>query len=320
MDTPSEKTLPHADAAQTECSQSSQTRGQIGVLATPSTDGFTINAGPAVYRVDRATGRIASIQHNGREWLAAPLAPCFWRVPTTCDLGWKMDSKLAVWKTAGETARAETVTCTPEADGTVRIHAALTLSAGNSRAGLSYRFAPDGTVRIDMTLTPSGDDLPLIPRIGLCTELCEGIERIRWYGRGPQECYADRESGATVGLYSCRPAGFAVTYTIPQENSNRTGIRWIRFETTDGAGLCATAVDATLATGAVPHRMADMESRRHPHEVPSSKTLTIHLDYAQMGVGGDSGWGLMPHSEYCLSPDRTWRLSLRLTPLPGVNV
>jgi beta-galactosidase len=34
-----------------------------------------------------------------------------------------------------------------------------------------------------------------------------------------------------------------------------------------------------------------------------------------MGLGGDCGWGLMPHPEYLLPADRDYAWSLRLMPL-----
>jgi len=54
-----------------------------------------------------------------------------------------------------------------------------------------------------------------------------GFETVTWYGRGPQETYWDRKSGARVGLYSGSVDEQFVDYCEPQENGNKTDVRWL---------------------------------------------------------------------------------------------
>ena len=42
--------------------------------------------------------------------------------------------------------------------------------------------------------------------------------------------------------------------------------------------------------------------QRHTFHIPTRKLVNINIDYKQMGVGGDTSWGAMPHPEYRIKP------------------
>ena len=56
--------------------------------------------------------------------------------------------------------------------------------------------------------------------------LPSAYKNIEWYGRGPQENYADRKTGYFIGLYNMPLADFMVNYASPQDNANRSDVRW----------------------------------------------------------------------------------------------
>ena len=55
-----------------------------------------------------------------------------------------------------------------------------------------------------------------------------------WFGRGPHESYADRKQSADVGVYDGTVAEQYVPYVMPQENGNKTDVRWAAI--TNAAG------------------------------------------------------------------------------------
>jgi beta-galactosidase len=59
--------------------------------------------------------------------------------------------------------------------------------------------------------------------------------------------------------------------------------------------------------------MQDLENSAHPFEIPERNTVTVNLDYKQMGVGGDNSWGAKTHQEYTL-PSKDYSYSFRLRP------
>jgi beta-galactosidase len=140
----------------------------------------------------------------------------------------------------------------------------------------------------------------------------EEFNVMTWYGRGPQESYWDRKTGAAVGVYSGRVEEVIHDYVRPQENGNRTDVRWVALTNKDGAGLLAVGMPL-LNVSAWPYTMWDLERARHVHELPRRDSITVNLDYKQMGVGGDNSWGARTHPEYTL-PAGPYSYSFRLRP------
>jgi beta-galactosidase len=61
-----------------------------------------------------------------------------------------------------------------------------------------------------------------------------------FYGRGPWENYGDRYLSAEVDVYEGRVEDFVYHYVKPQENGNRTGLRWLTLADAQGQGLNVT--------------------------------------------------------------------------------
>jgi hypothetical protein len=53
-------------------------------------------------------------------------------------------------------------------------------------------------------------------------------------------------------------------------------------------------------TSAWPYTMDDLEAASHPYELAHQDSVTVNIDYKQMGVGGDNSWGAEIHPEYML--------------------
>jgi beta-galactosidase len=80
----------------------------------------------------------------------------------------------------------------------------------------------------------------------------------------------------------------------------------------DGVGLIAVGMP-TIDISAWPYTMDDLEEAAHIHDLPKRDTITVNLDYRQMGVGGDDSWGARTHPEYTL-PAKPYTYSFRLAP------
>jgi len=137
------------------------------------------------------------------------------------------------------------------------------------------------------------------------------LGNMAWFGRGPHETYWDRKTGAAVGRYRGKVEDLIHDYVRPQENGNRTDVRWVTFTDAGGTGLLAVG-EPHLSVAAWPYTMADLEAATHIHLLPRRDTITVNLDHRQMGVGGDDGWGARPHPEYTLeSRPYDYRFRLR---------
>lgn len=201
-----------------------------------------------------------------------------------------------------------------EADGCVVVHVALAVGGdGKGTVMLDYRIDGRGRIAVEYRLCTDAS-LPELPRIGMQASLDAAMRQIRWYGRGPHESYRDRQTSADIGCYAMDLDAFVFSYSVPQENANRTGVHWITFSDATGRGLRFRALGRPFDASAWPWEMADLEAARHPHELVRRDAVTVNIDYGQMGLGGDCGWGLKPHEIYRMFAGRDYQYGFEITP------
>ena len=271
----------------------------------------------------KESGSIESFTFRGIELVVDPLIPNFWRVPTDNDFENKWDptfrygvggmvARSGIWKQEGQNRIVKKVKARKK-KGTVQITSQATLPAGKSKYSTIFTIFSGGKVKVECTLTP-GKDLPDLPRFGNQMAIPKEFNTMTWFGRGPHESYWDRKTGAAVGFYSGPVKDQIHHYVRPQENGNKTDVRWIALTNSDGIGLLAVG-KPLLSVSAWPYTMEDLEKAQHINELPERNKITVNLDYKQMGVGGDDGWSpnARPHPEYRL-PSKSYSYRFRLQP------
>ncbi|TEU10442.1 MAG: DUF4981 domain-containing protein [Anaerolineales bacterium] len=261
----------------------------------------------------KAEGTVSSFVYEGTELLARGPMLNLWRAPTDNDA----NRSEGLWRGAGldrlEQHVASVVASQPRPQ-VVRIAVQATLEAPDlgSRCVCDYAYTiyGSGDLLIEMCVVPVGD-LPHLPRIGLQMTVPAGLEHCTWYGRGPHETYRDRKNGARVGVYSGTVDDQYVPYITPQENGNKTDVRWLGLSNADGLGLLAVGMPL-LNASCHHYTTQDLAEARHTHELTRRKDITLNLDLAQSGLGSAScGPGTLP--KY-LVPAEKVRWSVRLRP------
>jgi len=285
------------------------------VKLTESPESVTVKGKRFSVSVGRKNGAITSFKTGKIELVSLPMVPDFWRVPIDNDRGNKMPDRQGVWKNAGPTRKITSVKAETLGPRCVRVTATAKIAAGSSTWRNVYTITGDGKVRVLCEIKPSGK-APNLPRIGMRLAIPGSMEKMTWFGRGPHETYMDRKTGAAVGVYSGKVADLVHPYVRPQENANRTDVRWVTFVNAQGVGLRVGGLAEVLSITARPYSPADLESARHTHELPRRDTITVNIDHKQMGVGGDNSWGARPHREYLL-PCRDYTYSFLLQALGG---
>jgi beta-galactosidase len=274
----------------------------------------------------RSKGAMDSLVIKGKEMLKSPLVPNFWRAPTDNDGGWpmprswrgpigsdggsKMPKRLGIWKDAAKNVKVVSFEVQKQSDSIVDVRIALKLAAKDSTFTSKYTIFGDGRILVDNEFNAS-KDLPNIPRIGMQMAVIDSIDNMQWYGRGPWESYWDRKTGAAIGVYSEKISKPEHVYVVPQENSNKTDVRWARFTDGWGNGFKVEGI-GHLSVSAWPYSMEDLIAATHPFELPDRDFNTINIDYKQMGVGGDDSWGARTHPEYTL-PAGAYSYKFRLS-------
>ncbi len=173
-----------------------------------------------------------------------------------------------------------------------------------------YTIYGTGDIVIEVQVTPRRD-LPPLPRLGLQLILPGRFDRFAWFGRGPHESYPDRKESAPVGIYRGTVHDQYVPYVRPQENGNKTDVRWAAVTDIRGRGLLAVAMP--LLNVSVHHyRPEDFDAAAHTYELVRRDETVLHLDHGMAPLGSAS-CGPGPLEKYLLKPEET-RFSVRLRP------
>jgi beta-galactosidase len=108
-----------------------------------------------------------------------------------------------------------------------------------------------------------------------------------WYGRGPQENYPDRKTGAAISVYRSTVSEQYVPYVRPQETGNKEEVRWAALTDESGEGLLVVA-ETPLAVTALHYTAGDLDKADHIHEISPRKDVILCLDIWQYGLGNGS--------------------------------
>lgn len=269
--------------------------------------------------LDKKTGTLTSYEAAGHRLLTDGPVPNFWRAPTDNDKGNGQHTRNQTWR---DGARREVTDVTVRAlrDKAVEIKVTGTLpTTVESAYTTTYTVFGNGEIKVDHTLHPGASSLPYIPEVGSMLFLPGRLENLRYYGRGPEENHWDRNDGTDVGVHSGTVSDQWTPYIRPQENGNRTDIRWAALTGRDGTGLLVTG-DALLEVNASHFTPEDLSvGARHDYQLTPREKVVLRVNHRQMGVGGDNSWGAHTHDEYKLFPDRDYTYTYRLRPLTDVD-
>ncbi len=258
-----------------------------GAIRLSELDGrIVLTAGNARAEVDRNSGYVTAYAVQGRELLTAPLQPNFWRASIDNDWrGWRVSEHLGCWKELPARLRTRSVEVDGERGRVVvekEIPDSVTLR-------LVYTLDPAGSLTVDYDLHMA-DAMPEPLRVGLQTRVPNTLNRIAYFGRGPQENYADRQCGAFLGLYRSTPESFMHSYITPQENGNRCDVRWLALSGAKGPGVEFVG-ERPLSVSVWNCTQEMLDSAHHSVEVePLPDELTVNIDCCQAGVGGTDTW------------------------------
>jgi beta-galactosidase len=278
--------------------------------ATVSGANFTIT-------FDKQVGVLTSFIYKGTEFILSGPEPNFWRAPTDNDFGGRWQTRLAVWRDAGADRTVRRVIVAQPSPQRVTIRTRVWLESVRADYSTLYTILGNGEVTIENHFEPRGEGLPRMPRFGMQMTIPRQFSHLQWYGRGPHESYWDRKTGAAVGLYSGTVSEQFHPYVRPQENGNKTDVRWFALADESGTGLLVIGMPL-LSMSALHFTVEDLDpgeskARRHSGELVERALVNINIDYKQMGVGGITSWGPTGLPKYSLYY-QDYRYSFRLRP------
>lgn len=187
------------------------------------------------------------------------------------------------------------------ASGIVRVRCTVDC-AGSPDNGMTHTatFTVFGNGAIDVSnqVQPYGN-LAALPKLGVRLVLPQAFNTLTWLGRGPHESYVDRKRSADIGRYRGKVADQYERYVRPQDNGNKTDVRWAALANRKGKGLLVVT-DGTYSISAHHNTANDYDEARHIHKVIPRDEVYLCIDAAHTGLGGAS-CGPRPLNEYILN-------------------
>ena len=222
---------------------------------------------------------ITSWKVDGKEMLAAPLEPFFWKPENDNQHAANFARRTAVWREATDVT-------------------------------VNYTVIDSRRILVDVDYRPSGDDKPVMPKFGMRMRIPADFTAIEYYGRGPWENYPDRKRSAFLGRYRMPLSEYETEYIHPQDNGNRCDVRWF----TIGNGRETLRIDGCqpLCIRAWDYGEEDLEQAAHPHEIERGRFVNLNIDLNLHGVGGIDTWGQRTLPQYTIDGNKPWHFAFFL--------
>lgn len=271
-------------------------------------DGFTAKI---------ASGALCSLAYDGKELIeeGAPLRPDFFRALTDNDRGYLNFAPvfagihpLYQWKrTTNQTVASSVKAISTPSGVEVTVKWKAPFVAGVSTV---YLFSPAGEVTVKHTA--AGLFLPML-KVGMRMGIKSTLENVEWYGRGPHETYCDRKTGAKIAHHSSTVAALEHRYMRPQENGHRTDVRSLEITDGSGSGMVIDSMDIPFGFNLGYYTPEKLDKATHLFELEKDNCITLCLDAAQRGVGGDMPGCAYLHKPYKLKSGKTYSFEFRIS-------
>ena len=149
-----------------------------------------------------------------------------------------------------------------------------------------FTVYPDGSIEVQASIA-SNDDFVNLPQLGYLVTMPKTYFRFTYYGRGKQDNYPDRKSGAFLGIYESDVLKEAGNFPKPQDVGHHQDSRWAALTNMRGAGAIFVGIQP-MDVAALPYTAQEMTLAGHPFELPNPSATYLQLNIATTGVGGNS--------------------------------
>lgn len=251
---------------------------------------------------NKANGYLTKYEVNGLDMMkeGAILKPNFWRAPTDNDFGAYIHQKYVAWKNP----KIKLTSFKQRIENKqVIVEAAYELPEVSSKLNLTYVINNQGAIKITQKLTTEKDaKVSNLFRFGMQLQMPRQFETIEYYGRGPIENYIDRNHCTDLGIYRQSVSDQFYPYIRPQENGNKTDIRWWRMLNPAGNGIEIVAAEPFSAS-ALHYTIESLDEgwvkkQGHSMEVEEADLTNLCIDKLQAGLGCVNSWGAIALPEY----------------------
>ncbi len=153
-----------------------------------------------------------------------------------------------------------------------------------------------------------------IPKFGLDMEMPLEFDNVVYYGRGESESYSDMSEHTIMGVYSMKIEDMFTQYIKPQDNGNRSGVRWAKITNAQGNGFMFAGDAMSFNFNANRYSDKDLAEAKHAFELAPQDKLIVRIDGFVRGVGSNScGPDTRPEFRHTSTQDVEY--SFRISPI-----
>lgn len=272
--------------------------------------------------VDTSTGTISTYKVDGKTIIKSGPEQSYWRGQTYNDT---TVAVIPALKNAGAVENMKDIDANVQKSSDNK-KVSLSMTAGlavEANAAVSFDIYSNGEIVVLNQMSPEKNFAANgLPKVGSRMIISEEYQNLSYYGRGPGETYVDRKSGSRVGVYkSTVDKQFESKMLKPQENGNRTDVRWTALTNEAGEGLLVSGQDV-LESSALHYTAEELNSGgydtatyRHPVDVPQRKDVVWNIDLHQHGVSDTAFSGHKPLDGYRFDTSTSYSYSYKITPI-----
>lgn len=289
-----------------------------------------------IFQVDfnRNSGTIAEFRFKGSTIIDKGAQINFWRAPNDNDYGANTPNLYREWLTAGKgniniSHKIEklknqykitfnqkmlngdgnfTQTYTVNSNGVLKIENDFKVLKGKSNIGISGINAKLKENE-HSNMYKFGNEFVMPP----------SFNAVSWYGRGPDESYIDRKSSTDIGIYKSNVSELFTMYARPQDNGNRTDVRWV--ELSNNKGVAVRFYGPKHINFSASHfKIEDLDSGKdkkssqaHGRLLNPRQEVYLNIDGFTSGIGCVNSWGRLPIPKYML-PYKDYNYSYWIVP------
>ncbi|QIB27035.1 beta-galactosidase subunit alpha [Caloranaerobacter azorensis] len=234
-------------------------------------------------------GLIDELKYEGFKLISRGPRLNFWRAPIDNDMYLVEDWKKNYLDRLQH--RIEDVVIEVINSGLIEITSLITIAPPvlnwSIKCRCKYKFYGEGSIILEIEGFPKGKLPDILPRIGVNMKLAKEFNHVSWYGRGPGENYCDSKKASKIGLYKNVVENLYTPYVYPQENGNRTDVKWLSITEQRGIGLFISG-RPSLEFSAHRFEVEDLENAKHISDLRYRDYIILNLDYKQLGLGSGS--------------------------------
>ena len=247
------------------------------------------------YVISKKTGDLTKILQDGNNILKGALRPSFFRAYTDGDAGFvglamRRHKKLDAFGKASISGLKDKIELLVE-DGK------LTATNENKLYTLKRSYAVTNDALEVCASVSFHKKAP--NRFGMQMELDKSFDTMDYFGKGPEDHYADKDEGGLVGLYSLS-IDEQDEYPRPQEHGNKNHVRFADLSN-DEIVLHVEGEDLNVSFW--PYTLRDLQKADHIKDLRGKDITTFNIDCIQNGMSDcfvrcDERYLIKPETNY----------------------